>query len=706
MRYWAFIISLILTLSCLKAQTPAESIFRHIEIRTDTLTFNSNRNFVTVDHEKTLYFVYNHEDEIAELAFFPLKSKENLMVSLIPSGDYDVVDSLILYQDAWRCKIRFKNLTRSRFLKIQVKYTGPDVNGIESINLLPCTQTTLSFNPVNDELFIGEEKAFDLITNHADNIKISGDWVRKTGLDYRLERQNDQIRLYVVPNELGPQKLSLSLTTEKPFVDVSDNRIIDKIPTLEHVFDVKTSRLKFLNIDKRDITMDEISRTQGVEIQLDNSRTLELNKTYRVENQENPGGYLVAEIFTRNYLSNNKVLCLLRTYNYHKNSEGYLYIKEGDNAQYITNFNITPVTTISKISVMHEGGDWKSDLTVNPGETFDVKIEGQALYKARFHFEDLIDLTTDTLTRNGNELLLKLKVPMDISKRRVNLYNYSNNTGYGLTIKEYEAPRPFDYIMVNYGDINRTLSSLHGPVLYDKTIRDITLSFNTNKIDSEEKLYGRQYLTIDLRVTGPNGELIDMKTIPNIVVCPSDRSPRFKYYDKKNCLQDDISINKYIRKSTSDLDDWSKVSLSVKTNADKYGGESQEKDLDIILKKSYKFDIDVSFPAGLITVSKDKSGTSFSKLYGISMAMIAQFSFYQPDKIAKLRPYRFGAGFLALNAFNFQSEDQDLGIVALASFYPTSKNRKLAFPLYIGGGYQLKSEKWMLLLGPGISITL
>ncbi len=43
----------------------------------------------------------------------------------------------------------------------------------------------------------------------------------------------------------------------------------------------------------------EDNRRQGTEIQLDNARLLELNRTYRIEDQENPGGALIAEIFTR-----------------------------------------------------------------------------------------------------------------------------------------------------------------------------------------------------------------------------------------------------------------------------------------------------------------------------------------------------------------------------------------------------------------------
>jgi len=35
-----------------------------------------------------------------------------------------------------------------------------------------------------------------------------------------------------------------------------------------------------------------------------------------------------------------------------------------------------------------------------------------------------------------------------------------------------------------------------------------------------------------------------------------------------------------------------------------------------------------------------------------------------------------------------------------------TRDKKLAFPLYIGFGYQFKASKWMMLIGPGISVKL
>jgi len=100
--------------------------------------------------------------------------------------------------------------------------------------------------------------------------------------------------------------------------------------------------------------------------------------------------------------------------------------------------------------------------------------------------------------------------------------------------------------------------------------------------------------------------------------------------------------------------------------------------------------------------------TEFGNLGGVSMAMIAQFSFYHPQKIAVLRPYKVGAGFIALNAFNLSSSNtnQDLAFVILGSLYPTSRDNRLSFPLYFGGGYKMLDKSWMFLIGPGIRIRI
>ncbi len=60
-------------------------------------------------------------------------------IALLPAGDYFLMDSLQYYDNAWRCKIGFRNLTRSQFLKLQFRVKSAEGQKLAIIRLLPCT---------------------------------------------------------------------------------------------------------------------------------------------------------------------------------------------------------------------------------------------------------------------------------------------------------------------------------------------------------------------------------------------------------------------------------------------------------------------------------------------------------------------------------------------------------------------------------------
>ena len=73
-----------------------------------------------------------------------------------------------------------------------------------------------------------------------------------------------------------------------------------------------------------------------------------------------------------------------------------------------------------------------------------------------------------------------------------------------------------------------------------------------------------------------------------------------------------------------------------------------------------------------------------------------------------MKPYKIGGGFLALNAFNFSESvgiNRDMGIVLIGSIFPTRRDSRMSFPLYVGGGYFLNQKEWFMLLGPGIRVS-
>ncbi|TGE13845.1 hypothetical protein [Hymenobacter elongatus] len=711
---WLFSLAVLL---CLTSPTLAQTVtsppplLRDLALRVDTARYSLSRTTIAVQGEPNLYFYYRQNDETAELLVYPQVWRPRVPLRLRRSADFTLLDSLTAVGNQYyRTKIRFKDLSAARFL--QLTFTQPaDSAGrpplVQTVRLLPVTRTTLELKPTDTELFVGEEKVFDLLSNNPQNVRVATEWTKGQDIDYRLVQEQGQLRLRVVPNAPGSRLLTVRPQTERPFLTDNGRRLSYALPPLRQEFTVKASRLRFLSVDKKEMTLDEVSRRKGVEIILDNGRTFDLKRTYRIEDQEEAGGALMAELFTRQYLTNDRVLCWLRVYNTHRQTDSYLYIKENDLPKYITNFNISPKTAIATVQVRHRGGDWTSSLAVNPGETVDVRLEGESLQKARFHFEDLAVIPSDSSVRTEVAVVYRVQVPLTIDKRRITIFNAGQPTGYALTVKEFQRPHPLDFVAVNFGEGPRVVNRLNGPVLHSRVISDVVFSFNPNGIDTESQLYGKQYLSFDIRTQNSKGELIEMRTLDNVVVCPGDNSVRAAFYQDKQCQVGSISLNNLLgSRKTYDLDDWSTIIITIKHTQGQYQEAGFTQKLELVLKRRLKFDIDVSFPGGLLT--KYRGESSYTSFGGISLAMLGQLSFYHPEKINRLRPYKIGAGFVALNAFDLSKTggNRDLGIVLLGSIYPTRREAKLTFPLYLGGGYLLSTGKPFFLLGPGIGVRL
>ncbi|MBJ6111681.1 hypothetical protein JAO73_21850 [Hymenobacter sp. BT523] len=694
------------------AQTaPTEQmVLREASLRADTATYSLSRNTVLVQGTPTLYFWFRRDDETLELRLYPANTANAKPLRLRRTPDYQQLDSLTKETDgAFRTRLKFQNLTSSQFLRLVVEQAADSAGQAprrQVVPLLPLARTTLALRVTDNELFVGEEKVFELTSSNPRNVHVTGEWVRGPEFDYRLVAEsNGMLRLHVLPNQLGQRTLQLKLQTERPTL-LPGNKLSYQLPVLKQEFNVKASRLRFLSPDQRSVTMDDVSRRRGVELILDNGRSFELHRTYRIEDQEEPGGALIAEIYTRQYLSNDRVLCYFRPYNTHRQTAGYLYIKENDAPRYLTNLDITPQTVIRNVQVLHRGGEWTPGLSVSPGETVDVRLEGEGLQKARVSFEDLPVIPSDSSVRTDARLVYRVRVPVNFDKRKSTIYNLGQPTGYALSVREFQRPHPLDFVSVTYGDAARQITKLNGPVLYDGTIRDVVFQFNPAGIDKGEQLFGKQFLSFEIRTVNAKGDLVELRNIDNIVICPGDNSPRAAFYADKQCRTDPLSLNAILSRKTYDLDEWSRILVTVKHQASQYGEPGYTQTVELVLKRRYKFDIDVSFPAGLLT-RKEKED-KFGDLGGISLATLAQFSFYSPNKINRLRPYKIGAGFVALNAFNLGSStaNRDLGVVILGSVYPTRREAKFTFPLYLGGGYLLGTTQWFFMLGPGIGVRL
>jgi hypothetical protein len=555
------------------AQPGKNSPFREVILKIDTSTFAFSKNTVTIDGEQQLYFRYEDVDAVCEVELHPLYPAAIRQIALLSSADFSLVDSMLRIDNHFRFKVRFTQLTQSDFIKFTFSIAPPGRGEpfIYELKLFPVTETSAFLDPQDNKLFIGEERTFKVETNRPYNIRYFNQWTKDLSINYKFSVEQGELRIHLLPTKPGMQVLEAPLRLRKPFLS-PDGKPVYELPPLRHEFEVKESKLIFLNTNKKEVSLNRNQPGEAIEIELDYHPSIRLGKTYRLEKQQEEGGLLIAEIFTRSTLTNGRILCWLRPYNQHRQSEGYLYIKDGDVAKYITNFSITPVTKVESVSVMAAKGNESRGQSVYPGEQVEIRLQGDGLHKANFSFDGLADVRTDTLVRGENEVLFYARVPLDIKKSEVAVLSYGQPTGHSLKVKEFQAPHPLDFITVSIEDQpDRVLTGIDKTVFIDHTLDDIVIAFNPQLIDGNNRLYGKQYLIIDIQVTS-NNTLVDRRTLEKEVICPGENSPRFDQYDRKDCRSGNISLNQLLRRKTFDLDDWSTIEITVRHDPMQHGG--------------------------------------------------------------------------------------------------------------------------------------
>jgi hypothetical protein len=679
------------------------SLLENITLRSDSASYTLTPAKTTESNR--LEFLYKRPNETFEL-LFKLQKTERIFtkINVLRSGDFDLIDSLVRLDDVhYRTKIRFKNLNDVKFPTLIIKFTEPDNDFVRLINLFPYTKTSVLPQLPDEEIFIGEEKVIELRGDNILNVEANDAWQSTPQFQYRFRVEDQILKLDVLPLQLGVHELRIPIRLKKPVL--KGNIFNNELPPLRLKFTVKSGKLLFLNVDKKEISI-EGGFGNAIEIQLDKNRQLQLKKTYRIENQLDPGGDLIGELFTRSLLANDKVLCWLRPYGFHRVSDGYLYIKDGDEAKFATNFNLLERTTINTVSILREGADWTQNLNLFPGERFELRLEGPGLNRGEITVEGLSELKLDSAVSSETQQIYKAKLSIDITKRKLPILINKKPSGFEFNVREYQIPRSFDYVLVDYGEGDKPLNSITSAVLYDKTIQNVIIKFDRERID-RGKIYGKQYLQLEVAVYNRR-DMTEIKRVENIVIVPGETSPRFAFYDQKDAFKGEINLNNLLVHKTYDLPDWSRIEITLRQSSARYGEAAISQKIDIIQKRYFTFDIDVSFPAGLIIqkLGAAENQNTLGNLSGISTAVIAQFSFYRTDKVDRLKPYRIGAGFIALNAFNFNENNtnRDIGIVVLGSLFPPRTGNRFSFPLYGGFGYLIKDEKWFFVLGPGIQV--
>lgn len=684
---------------------PVFPAFDSLVIFSNNNIFSTNTSIVNFNNKQNVAFEYFSNEQIVR---GELHIKRNFagQIRLVPSSDFDIIDSLQLMSlDYYRFRVRFRNIAETEYHTFAFEVINFDGTAVKyEIPLFPYTNTEANFYPPTEELYLGESRQFEIVTNNIDNLLLDGLWYSAEYFNYRLVRSQQNAFIIIEPKVVGLRTFDIQFQTKKPFL-YSDDTPTYKLPPLKKQFNVQSSRHVFLRIDEREIARDP-NNPLGTKIHIENNGRLQIGKTYRIEVSGEVGSPLIAELFTIRRLTNDKILCDLRPYNNHKISDGYLFIKDGDVPVFITNVEIFPIPTIEKVSILRNGIDWSTNLVVKPGEIIDLRIEGKSLKYTKFHFEELTNLNSDTVLQTDIVHNYQLRVPINVTKRSLNIIEGGKNTGIKLTVREHQRPRQFDFINIDYGNGVIPTSSITHPILCSKTVRDIVLTFDRDKIDQGELLYGKQHIQIRIRLEDKAGNLVETTTLGNFMICPGEASPRFNFYSQSGCRLSEILVNNFLSKKTYTLGEWSKIDLFIEHVASSYETEGYSQRIVIYNQKLVSFDVDVSIPAGLF-VQKLGDGEKLAPLFtGISFAMVAQLSFYRQGEIQQILPFKVGIGFLAQNAFNFNQDAQrDLGLILIGSLYPIKGTSRISFPLYGGMGYFLQEGKFFVLIGPGIRVS-
>jgi hypothetical protein len=674
-----------------------DSLFKNIEMRFDTVVINYGE--YRIKEQPHFFFPIENGDQEVEIRWYPKKQIRNKPVGIIEAKHYEQTDSILMIGDShYRVRLKLKDVKVGQAFSVLVAVEVEQKRQNFELFFYPYVEPKIGLAETDIELFRGEEKSIDVVSPHQEFIQIDEEWVETENYDYWLRRTGGELQLMVRGKTTGNVKLIVPVSLS--FFHPKNGTITKSTHGLQAELNIKPSRLRFLNVDRENVFFDSESRTAG-EMQIDYHPRFQMKQMYRVEDANENAGRLVAEIIPKSTLGNDKVLCEVYSYSHHRISDGYLYIKDGNRTFAMTNFNVVNRPQIQSIELMREGGDWTENLNVFPGETVELRIRGNGLSISKFNFTPC-EQQRDTTRVSDRIVFYTVSVPVDIDYKKVSIFFNEDVTAYELIVREYSRPAPLNFISLDYNGKERypiTSEKMRKPVFVRETIEDITILFNRSEIDKASRLHGRQNLEVEVRILSNENQLLDIQTIRNIEICPDSTSPRARAYAKTNCERYRLSLNSHLLRKTFALEAFDQIVIEVRHSS----GNGPSERIHLYANRRYSFDVDVSFPAGLLVVRADEPNVG--NFTGVSTAFMAQFKFYSQKRIGQLTPFQIGAGFLALNAFNFsENVERDLGVVVLASIVPVRRKNSFSVPIYLGAGYLINESQFMVLFGPGLQI--
>jgi hypothetical protein len=707
--FLALLISSCLGASAAWAQVDQEPLpFSDIQIQIDTAYFSLQRDALDLHGRQYLRFKYQEEQTVAEFLFYPRRPYGVKRMEILPSIDYDQIDSLIYVGNRYfRARLLFPSLSQSQTPTLQARlyYTNSDT--IDTvIPLFPVSDPEVSLFPGEKVLFIGEERIFPLQTPLPSNIRPIPNWRKTASAAYRITLKDGQPQLHLIPLEFGSQTLSLPFQSYRPSADESDNL------TYEHYIEpfdiqVKRGRLQFVALSNDIFELGKNDREATRRVNFNRQLALSLKRTYRIEDRETLGGRLIAELYVEDMLSNTDMQARLRLYDYHLRSEGPLFIKAQDETLLKTNFDVIFPPNVLEVAIRPQDSTWTEALSLRPGESFDLRLRGESLQRARYLLEDLENLgKSDSVSRTEELLFKDLKIPEGTKAREIRLMQDDIYTGFSLKIREFRRAHPLDYVQLHLNADTLDWEGLPRTRSIFTSLSRLQLQFRRDSIEQDYPFFGPQYLRVEVEVTDDKGLLLAPQKVKEICLCPEETTPRAEAYQRFPCYQGPVALEKLIDRPLSDLPAYTQVYVTLAHQDSAYQQNKARKQIRIVLRKKYKFGFEATFPVGIIMKRFNVAGSE--PLQAVGFAAMAQLAFYRRYALNELKPFRISAGMMSIDVFPLDGDAplRDWGISAFMSLYPIDSQKRWNIPLYLGGGYLIEGKSAFFFFGPGFTLQL
>jgi hypothetical protein len=234
-------------------------IIEYVSIQGSQGEFDTNDHIVQAQGKDQLFFLYGEENETAIVTLALSAQAIDFDISLVASSDFTIIDSLYRWGDSIQFRVRFKQLSQVELLRLTFKIAEADFEAIEEVPLLPVYETYATIYPNSDELFIGEEKTFEVVTNNPKNLLVDYRWKEGPSFNHRFSRNGQVVLLHLIPKQRGSLPFELPIALRKPRLDFNDSLTFYTEP-LSANFQVKEGRLVFLQLDQPEITPEEDKR--------------------------------------------------------------------------------------------------------------------------------------------------------------------------------------------------------------------------------------------------------------------------------------------------------------------------------------------------------------------------------------------------------------------------------------------------------------